>query len=574
MENVISGTSGADIIIVTESDVTVNAGAGNDTITISNGSRNVIHGDADNDNIIVKSGAGTDNTVYGDPGDDIINAKEVNNSISIYGGDGADTVYGGSGNDTLYGGKGYDIFWYDSGNDTIYDFESGKDTIRLVSSELTGSAFSGNDVILSLSNGGKITVKNMAGRVIDYIDSAGNSFSVTAGITQQNVIKRFMQSLDNTVKTPAATALNTAVNYASGGYFPTWDALIDSFISDVRNHGGTAVNSNGYVLENGKKSVEGSTDTFLQTYCGIDLTNEDTGAITGLDAGGVLKTADSIVPESGSLTAAHYPTQDSLTIGNLTINWPNQSNLSAAEQQIVAGLNTYWAEASLNLVEESYGIVYPDIQGQGFTMNIDFYDDGTSNVLASASAESLNINMHYYKEMDSANPNGVSPTTEACLDRVLAHEFTHAVMCAVLYDPDNKDHGADLWEELRNNYLCVLEGIAELTHGIDDERFADICRLAQSSGTSRLESAFSSSTDYVYAGGYMLLRYFAKQSAENYGGTAVNAMLTSPDIVTASVIDSIEKTSASIVDSVDTVAPSVANLVSLAASSFWSETMA
>ena len=44
----------------------------------------------------------------------------------------------------------------------------------------------------------------------------------------------------------------------------------------------------------------------MKTYCGIDLTNDDTGAITGADAGGsvVNKTATSIVPEDGDLTDA------------------------------------------------------------------------------------------------------------------------------------------------------------------------------------------------------------------------------------------------------------------------------
>ena len=496
----------------------------------------------------------------------IISGKAANSAVTIkgngndniiYAGTAGGTYNGGAGDDTLYGGAGNDIFSYSSGNDTIYDYESGKDTIKLSSTTVDTSTISGDDVLLTLSNGGTITIKDVAGQTIDYTDSTGNNFSLTLA-TQQSVIKNFMKSLDDTVKTPALTALNTAVNYASNGYFSSWDALIESFISDVQNHGGTAANGWGYTTENDQKTVEASTDEFLKTYCGIDLMNEDTGAITGADAcGATVKTADTIVYESGGLETAQYPLLDSMTIGNLTVQWPDKNTLSAAEQLIVAGLNTYWINAALDLVEESYGIVYPEdhgIYGNGFTMSVNFYTNQNSTTLASAAATSLNINMKYYNDMDTSDSNGVSTATSFYLDRVLAHEFTHAVMCASLYDPDNvvyvgdtvkpdgtivhnyQDHGNDLWNELSNGYDCVTEGLAELVHGIDDDRFADICMLAQSTDTTNLETALSSDTIYSYAGGYMLLRYLAKQSAGNYG-SVLNSV--SVNAIENSVSDSI-----------------------------------
>lgn len=77
-----NGTSAADTIKVTESDLTVNAGSGNDKINLVSGSRNKIFGEAGNDTITVESGAGTGNKLYGDAGNDTINAKESSNSVT------------------------------------------------------------------------------------------------------------------------------------------------------------------------------------------------------------------------------------------------------------------------------------------------------------------------------------------------------------------------------------------------------------------------------------------------------------------------------------------------------------
>ncbi len=68
----------------------------------------------------------------------------------------------------------------------------------------------------------------------------------------------------------------------------------------------------------------------------------------------------------------------------------------------------------------------------------------------------------------------------------------------------------------------IKEGTAELTHGIDDKRPYSIQQLAKNadslSSVINLENEYTSG-DYSYAGGYMLLRYLAKQSALNNQGT-------------------------------------------------------
>ena len=62
----------------------------------------------------------------------------------------------------------------------------------------------------------------------------------------------------------AMVAVDTAINYCTGGKFSTTDALVDKFISDLNN--------------------SASYTDFLRDYCDIILDNEDTGAITGSDA--------------------------------------------------------------------------------------------------------------------------------------------------------------------------------------------------------------------------------------------------------------------------------------------------
>ena len=113
--------------------------------------------------------------------------------------------------------------------------------------------------------------------------------------------------------------------------------------------------------------------------------------------------------------------------------------------------------------------------------------------------------MHYYNNINTSDPNGSTSTSGATyLDRTLAHEFTHAVMGATI------------------KYFSALptfikEGMAELTHGIDDERYSTILTLANSK--KKLKAAVTVTTkkrsdDYYYAGGYIFLRWLAKYISE------------------------------------------------------------
>ena len=86
-------------------------------------------------------------------------------------------------------------------------------------------------------------------------------------MTQQEVIKAFMASLDKT-SLKGTAAVNGATAAASS--FGNAQTIINKIISECKSY--LAANSqNGY-------------EKFLLEKCGIILDNKDTGAITGSDA--------------------------------------------------------------------------------------------------------------------------------------------------------------------------------------------------------------------------------------------------------------------------------------------------
>ena len=123
-----------------------------------------------------------------DYGEDIIrvNASKTTGGIeiigndldnSIKGGKGADTIYGGDGNDTISLGGGNDVYVYSGGNDYIRDYTEGADKISLESGSISGAEISDANLILNVSTGGNITLKNANGKSITIVDSRGNETS-------------------------------------------------------------------------------------------------------------------------------------------------------------------------------------------------------------------------------------------------------------------------------------------------------------------------------------------------------------------------------------------------------------
>ncbi len=506
---------------------TITAGAGNDTVTGNHYATKIVGGDG-NDSINITyywyntldGGAGND-TIYAEGGGHSVNGGAGADLISLSGS--ALTVTGGKGNDTIYGDTATSHLYqytYGDGNDIIYNWSS-NDTLTIGGGVNFSSKTKGKNVLVSIAGGGQITLSGAKGKTVN-INGKTNSV-VDDEITPQDVIKRFMLSLDNATISNITTMLDNAVKYASNNKFTTIQKAIDSMVSDCA-------------------SYAGDWKSFLKDKCNIDLDNDDTGAISGYDAGGsnYEKTKNSVIQETGNVNknfTGNYFNVNGLNVylartsGNTvqTINY-NDNSLNDKERYIWQGLKDWWLPGALNLIEESYGSNFGFSSNSTSTIQdnklyVTFYNDSSDGVLASVGVLNntskntwrdsngdiigqlqLSINMNYYDSVIEDNEDGkMEDWDDFYLDRVLAHEFTHAVM------------DANIRYATGSNGLpqFIKDGMSELTHGIDDDRKSDIKSYASDSST--LNKALDVTKLYqhypAYAGGYMFLRYLAKQAS-------------------------------------------------------------
>ena len=124
-------------------------------------------------------------------------------------------------------------------------------------------------------------------------------------------IKKFMEVMDR------GGTLNEAVHSGSGGIWGSTDTFVNSFVGELDSYVGKGVENGTYA-----DTTEAAT-AFLKEKCGIDLENDDTGSITGSDAGGKLtKTGSSVVHEIGSPVNWRMPSSNSTMIGGIEVRWP------------------------------------------------------------------------------------------------------------------------------------------------------------------------------------------------------------------------------------------------------------
>jgi Ca2+-binding RTX toxin-like protein len=311
--------------------------------------------------------------------------------------------------------------------------------------------------------------------------------------TQQQVIKKFMQTLNDT-DLKGGKALDAAIK-ASNSKFKNFEAVRKQFLKDIKN--------------------AKSWHRFLVEKCGIVLDNKDTGAITGSDAGGsTAKGATDLLPSTGD---AKYPEGSSFTVDGLTIyGIPDKSKLTADQQYVVQGLYSWWIRDALALIKESYGLSYTDEGTTNARLQMKFIDNPDESSYAYVSYNNIDgdeekvyesrvlcVNMAMFKNMDPGNRHG--STSKVALDRVLAHELVHGVMAS------NVNYFSSLPDFLSEG------GTAELVHGLDDENYDDMVEYAQDPETFEeilTTKQFDGESPYgIYPGGYIFMRYFAKQAS-------------------------------------------------------------
>ena len=334
--------------------------------------------------------------------------------------------------------------------------------------------------------------------------------------TQANNIKRFM-----------VTETNLSWNASSS---EDWKAPMDAAVFSTSKF--TSVNDWLASMEASRQSYANAgktTEAWLLDCCGIHLSNEDTGAITGADAGGsTVKTASSIIYEPTGGATVSSPSSPSGY--GVTVDWGSSyvqsirnkfssgygTDYLSNNERILTYASNWWLTASLDLIDASYGLSFKTARGTqklevkvvsdlpSVTLGICYPSSvkysGTSDKNVTSHTSTIELNGTVYDNI--TDREGSDADTSFKLDRTFAHELTHAVMGANIYTYSDSPK----W---------FKEGAAELVHGIDDERKGSITRVAASA--SELDAALrdtSSVSDAEYAVGYVALRYFA-QNANN-----------------------------------------------------------
>ena len=126
-----------------------------------------------------------DVTTYADFGETArtIDASAVDQDLTIVGNkknnviigsDGDNTIEGGKGSDTLTGGSGKNVFVFNKGDgkDVITNYKNGDVIKGATGTTITGKV-QGNDVILSISGGGKVTLQGASKKSVKAIDDTG-----------------------------------------------------------------------------------------------------------------------------------------------------------------------------------------------------------------------------------------------------------------------------------------------------------------------------------------------------------------------------------------------------------------
>ncbi len=320
------GTSGDDVLSNTADSISVNGGAGNDSIYSAGKYNTVICGNGndtvhyhDNDHSYMDGGDGNDlfhsdsyggvdyATVLGGSGNDTIKGffddSFINGGIgsdvisvagfdnAVYGGDGDDTifnhynssVYGGAGNDFISlssddilvnGGTGDDTIDGRNGFDNIYQYEmgDGDDVILNISRydtiQITGGSYStvanGDDIIIKVGDG-SITVK----------DGKNTNFKISGAASGNDVVGTSGDdTIYNTIMGASVNAMDGDDTISNSGYNSTIlsgagnDSIYNHYGEQSKLYGG-AGNDTIYNYINDNVTLYGGTgNDYIYNYAG------------------------------------------------------------------------------------------------------------------------------------------------------------------------------------------------------------------------------------------------------------------------------------------------------------------
>ena len=159
-------------------------------------------------------------------------------------GSGGGTLDGGKGNDILYGNSGADMMIYSKGggNDIIYNYESGQDSIQLTSDVTVSKvAVKGEDVTLYFKGGGSIKVRDAKGKALT-IDENGNTGTYTFTKSNTNGL------IADTVESANADTV-VASAFIEGIWFDTDNNYDVKSLDSITNLTTDAIkNNSGYEL--------------------------------------------------------------------------------------------------------------------------------------------------------------------------------------------------------------------------------------------------------------------------------------------------------------------------------------
>ncbi|MBE8951656.1 MAG: hypothetical protein SR1Q7_00745 [Quinella sp. 1Q7] len=505
----IDAGNGNDSIRGNNNYATIYGGVGKDTV-VGNHWRSKIYGGTDND--LISLTTYWYNTIDGGADNDII-AVEGGSYHSISGGAGADKISLGSAtNSTVY-------LSTSDGADTVWGWTA-SDMLNINGSYNTPKK-SGNDILVNVGSSSvllKDAVKFGSININNKTVKIGEEKAAT--VTQQDALKKFMSSLDSSMielektnsQTDIVALLNKAVKVASGDKYSTIAKAVEAMAKECKN--ATSAND------------------FLLNYCGINLSNDDTGAISGSDAGGTLKTAKSIIPESGtkySLDSSRYIAYNvwhDNKFSGLTVNHADVGNMTNDKQHILDCAYTWWMSEITKLIEKSYGYSFSDSNSDYNTLYLRFENNGNYLAYTNYHWDDYNkkngitiaVNMDYYNSFKSGDYDATSPNGQGYLDRTIAHETVHGIMISKF-----KSRFWDLPQ-------FITEGTAELIHGIDDFRRPNIENLAndyEALQNKLSDMKWGTGDSLSYAAGYMFLRWLAKNGSNTVNSSsAAGAVLS------------------------------------------------